>query len=118
MADEEAATAQQAVTANELVIQRAEEELRQARETFAIRKAHDRAWRTARLTVSYTSVFIIIAVMVMAMWIMLNHPSFPTSIQTAAISAFFVDLLSTVVLVWKLIFRFDSEVPSVAPVLP
>src|SRR5688500_1687961 len=89
--------------ASQLALERAEEELRQARETFSIRQAHDRAWRRVRLLVSYISVLIIIVVMAVSIWVLLNHQSFPDTIQKAAIAAFFVDLLGTVTLVWKLI---------------
>src|SRR5688500_9298541 len=91
--------------------------LEQARETFEIRRAHDRHWRRVRLIIAYTSVLMIIAIMILCTYVILNYRHFPAVVLNAAIAAYFVDILGVLILTWKLVFRFDSSVPAVEPVI-
>jgi len=66
---------------------RAREQLRQEREAFEQAFRHDRAWFTLRLAMGYLGLAIMLAIFVMAMWV-LTHPLTygPLPIGAAALS--------------------------------
>jgi hypothetical protein len=83
-------------------IERAGEQLRQEREIFEQRKRHEARWFYLRLVMGYSSVFLLIAVMLVATTILFNSPSFPPSVVTSAGAALFVDVLGMLLGVWKI----------------
>jgi hypothetical protein len=95
-------------------IERAGEQLRQEREIFEQRKHHEARWFYLRLVMGYSSVFLLIAVMLVATTILFNNPSFPPFVVKAAGAALFVDVLGMLVGVWKIALN-PNFMTQVAP---
>lgn len=87
---------------NPVIIERASEQLRQERETFDQAKAHDQWWFILRLVMGFSSVVLLVAVMIVSVYILFNSPDFPVQVVTAAGAALFVDVLGMLIGVWKI----------------
>jgi hypothetical protein len=85
-----------------IVLERAMEKLRQERETFNQQRMQEQRWFVLRLSMGYSAVALLIAIMAVASYILLRNNSFPVSVITAAGSALFVDVLGLLVGVWKI----------------
>jgi hypothetical protein len=99
-------------------IERAAEQLRQEREIFEQRKQHESRWFCLRLVMGYLSVVLLIAVMLIASYILFNNPSFPPSVVAAAGAALFADVLGMLVGVWKIALNpnFMTQVTPVTSI--
>ncbi|HDZ1111612.1 hypothetical protein [Klebsiella pneumoniae] len=86
---------------NPVIVERASEQLRQERETFDQEKSHDHLWFMLRLVMGFTSVILLIVVMVVSVYILFNSASFPKSVVAYAGAALFVDVLGMLIGVWK-----------------
>ncbi|UTF58769.1 hypothetical protein [Gilvimarinus sp. DA14] len=87
---------------NPVIVERASEQLRQERETFDQAKAHDQWWFILRLVMGFSSVVLLVAVMVVSVYILFNSTDFPVQVVTAAGAALFVDVLGMLMGVWKI----------------
>lgn len=87
---------------NPIMIERASEQLRQERETFNQAKNHDQWWFMLRLVMGFSSVVLLIAVMVISVYILFKSSDFPLSVVTSAGAALFVDVLGMLIGVWKI----------------
>lgn len=88
-------------------IQRIKERLRQEREIFDQHKAHENRWFLLRLVMGYSSVVLLVAIMVVSSYILFNSASFSNSVVVAAGAALFSDTLGLVVSIWKIVFNPD-----------
>jgi len=87
---------------NPVIVERASEQLRQERETFDQAKTHDQWWFILRLVMGFSSVVLLVAVMVVSVYILFNSIDFPVQVVTAAGAALFVDVLGMLLGVWKI----------------
>ncbi len=87
---------------NPVIVERASEQLRQERETFDQAKSHEHWWFVLRLMMGFSSIVLLVAVMVVSVYILFNHADFPTAVVTAAGAALFVDVLGMLIGVWKI----------------
>lgn len=83
-------------------IERAAEQLRQEREVFEQRKRHEALWFYLRLVMGYSAVVLLVAVMVVASYILFNNSTFPATVVVSAGAALFADVLGMLVGVWKI----------------
>lgn len=85
-----------------ILIARADEMLRQERETFDQKKNHEERWFRLRLTMGYASIILLGAIMAVCTFILFNASGFSAGVVTAAGSALFVDVLGLLLGVWKI----------------
>ena len=90
------------VELNPVIVERASEQLRQERETFDQAKNHDHWWFVLRLAMGFSSIVLLVAVMVVSVYILFNNAEFPERVVTAAGAALFVDVLGMLIGVWKI----------------
>src|SRR5437867_7819058 len=88
-------------------IERVKERLRQEREVFNQHKAHENRWFVLRLVMGYSSVILLIAIMVVSSYILFNNAAFSNTVVTAAGAALFGDTLALLVSIWKVVFNPD-----------
>ena len=88
--------------ATPILIARADEMLRQERETFDQKKNHEERWFRLRLTMGYASIALLAAIMAVCTFILFNASTFSAGVVTAAGSALFVDVLGLLLGVWKI----------------
>lgn len=88
-------------------IERATEQLRQEREVFDQRKAQEARWFVLRLTMGYSSVALLLAVMVLCGLVLFDSQRFPEFTVKAAGAALFVDVLGLLIGVWKIVLKPD-----------
>jgi hypothetical protein len=110
---------------NPVIVERASEQLRQERETFNQAKSHDHWWFVLRLAMGFSSIVLLVAVMVVSVYILFNNTEFPESVVAAAGAALFVDVLGMLIGVWKIALNpktvsklqptTQSSIPDVAP---
>lgn len=96
-------------------IEQATERLRQERETFNQRKSHEERWFKLKLSMGYTSVVLLLTVVVICSYVLYTHQDFPTSVLIAAVSALFVDVLGLMLAVWKIVLN-PASVTKLEPV--
>ena len=88
-------------------IERAMEQLRQEREVFDQRKKQESRWFILRLTMGYTSVVLLFAVIVVCTLILFNNSEFPEFTVKAAGAALFADVVGLLIGVWKIVLKPD-----------
>ena len=88
-------------------IERAMEQLRQEREVFNQRKNQESRWFILRLTMGYTSIILLFAVIVISALVLLYSQNFPDFTVKAAVAALFVDVLGLLIGVWKIVLKPD-----------
>lgn len=99
---------------NPVILERASEQLRQERETFDQAKYHDQWWFFLRLAMGFSSIVLLVAVMVVSVYILFNNKEFPEAVVTAAGAALFVDVLGMLIGVWKIALN-PNTVSKLAP---
>jgi uncharacterized membrane protein YqjE len=90
-----------------IMIEREMERTRQDRETFDQHKKHENRWFMLRLTMGYTSIFLLASIMAVSSIILFNNDKFPASVVTSAGAALFVDVLGLIIGVWKIALNPD-----------
>ena len=98
-----------------ILIARANEMLRQERDTFDERKRQEHTWFVLRVVMGWTSVALLITVLVVSTFILLRNKDFPTPVITAAGAALFGDLLGLLIGVWKIVLN-PKSVTKLGPV--
>jgi len=98
-----------------IAIARAQEELRQGRETFDQRKAQDRRWFAMRLAMGWVALVVLPAIGALAAWMLFNHDSFPAVTVTLATSVLLVDIVGLVIAVWRVVLGSGPQ--ALEPVL-
>lgn len=88
-------------------IERAMEQLRQEREVFDQRKNQESRWFLLRLTMGYTSVVLLFAVIAISTLVLFNSSSFPEFTVKAAGAALFADVVGLLIGVWKIVLKPD-----------
>lgn len=91
-----------------VIVERASEQLRQERETFDQEKSHDHLWFILRLVMGFTSVILLMVVIVVSVYILFNSSDFPVSVVTSAGAALFLDVLGMLIGVWKVALNPNS----------
>jgi len=94
---------------------RAEEQLRQERETFEQQKAQAARWFLLRLSVGYTSVAALVMVLGVCVYTLMRTDVFPASVVTAAGATLFGDVVGLVATIWKVVLS-PGTVASLTPV--
>jgi hypothetical protein len=94
---------------------RAEEQLRQERETFEHQKVQSARWFLLRLSVGYTSVVALVSALSLCLYILLRSDIFPDKVVIAAGAGLFGDILGLVATVWKVVFN-PGTVAALRPV--
>jgi hypothetical protein len=89
------------------VIERIKERMRQERETFDQHRAHENRWFLLRLVMGYSSVVLLVAIMVVSSYILFNNASFSNTVVTVASAALFADTLGLIISIWKVVFNPD-----------
>jgi hypothetical protein len=100
---------------NPIDFARAEEQLKQERETFQLYKAQSARWFLLRLSVGYTSVLALVVILGVCTYILMNATIFPVSVTTAAGAALFGDVVGVVATIWKVVLS-PGTVASLTPV--
>ena len=100
--------------ATPIQIERAMEQLRQEREVFDQRKAQEARWFALRLVMGYSSVVLLIAVIIICGFILFNSEKFPDFTVKTAGAALFTDVVGLLISVWKIVLKPDS-VTKLAP---
>ena len=110
---------------NPVIVERASEQLRQERETFNQAKSHDQWWFVLRLAMGFSSIVLLVAVMVVSVYILFNNMEFPKPVVATAGAALFVDVLGMLIGVWKIALNpktvsklqptTQSSIPDAAP---
>lgn len=86
-----------------VVIARAEERLRQERETFDQKKRQDGRWFILRLAMGWSAVFLLPGIGVVSGWVIANQSDFSGSTVTLAASSLLVDSVGLVIAVWRIV---------------
>jgi hypothetical protein len=94
---------------------RAEEQLRQERETFDQQCNQDRRWFNLRLAVGYSSIVLLGGIMAACILIITHEPEFPPGVVLGATGALFGDVLGLLVTVWKVVLS-PASLTRLAPV--
>lgn len=81
----------------------AHERLRQRQETFNQIKVQDARWFVMRLTMGWISVAVIVFITVACSYIILDAAQFPATAVTFASAGLLVDVLATMLAIWKLV---------------
>jgi hypothetical protein len=89
--------------AEEIELLRAQEQLRQQRETFDQRKRQDSRWFLLKLVMGWTSVVLLPGIGFTCGYVIFNYQDFSPPTVTAATAALFVDALGLVMSVWRLV---------------
>lgn len=92
----------------------ASEAIRQKRATFNQLKEQDRQWFRLRLVMGYCAILLLLAVFVVAAYVVLRADRFSATIAASATAALFVDIFGLIVLVWKVALP-RSSVPRLSP---
>jgi cytochrome c biogenesis protein CcdA len=92
-----------------IVIARAQEQLRQERETFDQKKRQDGRWFLLRLAMGWSAVVLLPAIGGVSGWVIANHPNFAAGTVTLAASALFVDSIGLVLAVWRIVLGTGPE---------
>jgi hypothetical protein len=87
------------------VLARAEEQLRQERETFDQQRRQDHLWFTLRLAVGYSSILLLGAIVSACILIIAHEPMFPPAVVMSATGVLFSDVLGLLVTVWKVVLN-------------
>jgi len=101
--------------ADAIAIARANEELRQERDTFDQRKRHENTWFWLRVAMGYTSILLLAVVMAVAGYMLLNPSPYSPAVLTTAGAALFVDVLGLLVGVWKIALN-PNFISRLAPI--
>ena len=99
---------------NPIEFARAEEQLRQERETFEHQKAQSARWFVLRLSVGYTSVAALVIVLGVCVYILMRTDVFPNTVVTAAGVTLFGDVVGLVATIWKVVLS-PGTVASLTP---
>ncbi len=95
-------------------IERAMEQLRQEREVFDQRKAQESRWFVLRLVMGYSSIVLLVAVIIICGFILFHPEKFPDFTVKAAGAALFADVAGLLISVWKIVLKPDF-VTKLAP---
>lgn len=98
-----------------VMLERASEQLRQERETFDQAKKQEHLWFVLRLSMGFSSIVLLSAVMFVAVYILFNYAVFPTAVVTTAGAALFADVLGLLIGVWKIALN-PKSVTKLQPV--
>jgi hypothetical protein len=98
-----------------ILFSRAEEQLRQERETFDQLKSHDGWWFFLAISAGFTAVIALVVIMIFAIYVMTYYDQFPTTVVSFASAALFADVLGLVVMIWKVVVNPRAE-KMLAPV--
>jgi|SRR5580704_1292895 hypothetical protein len=90
-------------------IARAQEQLRQERETFDQKKGQDGRWFLLRLAMGWSAVILLPGIGAVSGWVITNHSHFSTGTVTLAASALFIDALGLVLAVWRIVLGTGPE---------
>lgn len=93
----------------EIELLRAQEQLRQQRETFDQHKRQDSRWFLLKLVMGWTSVVLLPGIGFTCGYVIFNHQHFSSATVTAATAALFVDTLGLVMSVWRLVLGKGPE---------
>jgi hypothetical protein len=96
-------------------LERAQERLRQERETFDQRKLQAARWFNIRLRMGYLAAVLLPSVMALSVYFLINYEHFPSSVSAAASGALFVDTLGLVMSVWRLVLN-PGSITNLEPV--
>ncbi len=94
-------------TTTAVKIERAMEQLRQEREVFELRKRHEARWFFLRLSMGYSSILFLCAVILIGGLILFNADRFPEFTIKAASATIFVDVVGLMITVWKIVLKPD-----------
>ncbi|MGC1165263.1 MAG: hypothetical protein WA862_04075 [Solirubrobacterales bacterium] len=89
----------------EIELARAREALRQQRLEFDFRMKRAERWSGLQLVMACVSVPAVLAVTVLAGWVMVHSAEFESGVVTMAAAALFVDLLGLFSFVWYRVWR-------------
>lgn len=84
-------------------LMRLEEQLRQEAESFAQQKSQAERWFSLRLRMGYMAMLLLPLFMAITTYIILNSKIFPHSVVTLSATSLLVDVLGTILSVWKLV---------------
>ena len=87
------------------MLARAEEQLRQERETFDQQRRQDRQWFNLRLAVGYSSIVLLGGIVSACILIIAHDPMFPPAVVLSATGVLFGDVLGLLVTVWKVVLN-------------
>jgi len=90
-------------TLDAIEIAKAQEGLRQRRETFDQLKIQDRRWFLLRLIMGWVAIVMLPLLGIVSILILLHHEEFATDIVTIATTALLVDILGLVIAIVKLV---------------
>jgi hypothetical protein len=96
-------------------LEQATERLRQEAETFNQIKNHVDRWFRLRLIMGYVAVFVLPSLLTISAYVIINSSSFSKAVVTSASGALFVDGLSFLVAVWKIVLN-PGSMSSLGPV--
>lgn len=92
-----------------IVIARAQEQLRQERETFDQKKGQDGLWFALRLAMGWSAVVLLPMIGGVSGWVIAHHTAFAGSTVTLAASSLFVDSIGLVLAVWRIVLGAGPE---------
>jgi len=98
-----------------VVLARANELLRQERDTFDQQKREAHTWFLLQVVVGYTSVFLLAFILAVSTYILINNKVFSATVVTSAGGAIFVDILGLLIGVWKIVLN-PGSVTKLEPV--
>lgn len=87
----------------EIELLRAQEQLRQQRETFDQHKRQDSRWFLLKLVMGWASVVLLPGIGFICGYVIFNYQDFSSATVTAATVALLVDTLGLVMSVWRLV---------------
>jgi hypothetical protein len=91
-----------------LLFRRADEQLRQEREVFEQSKSQEARWFRLRLVIGYSSVAILVCILIIASCVLYYHDKFPSFAVNSATVALFTDVIGSVFGVWKFALNPES----------
>ena len=94
---------------------RAEEQLRQEREAFNLKKKQDNTWFYLRLATGVISLLLLLLIVLFCVYIFIHYSDFPSVVVGGASAALFGDVVGLIVLVAKVMVG-SGQVRPLEPV--
>jgi|GEM_PF-1247140 len=88
-----------------LTVAQIAERLRQEHETFNQHKLQEHQWFRLRQLMGYSAVFLLFVLVSIPAYIIYSYASFSANVVAAAVAALFVDILSLILSVWKVVLN-------------
>lgn len=85
------------------------EKIRQEKESFNVRKLHVQRMNKLKLVMGYSSIVILVVILISCLYIFFDSKMFDRVIVDSATKAFFIDLIALIFLTYKMVLFTKEE---------